>query len=67
MMQSVPLELMFAMRKRFGLEQFIETGTYHGKSALLATSQFDVQLDGSDGEPSKLEFLASIVGIRIVH
>jgi hypothetical protein len=59
MMQSIPLELMFAMRKRFGLEQFVETGTYHGKSAMLATSQFDL-VTTCDIDPEKVKRLTGL-------
>lgn len=60
-MQHIPVELMFAMRKRYGLEQFIETGTYHGASAMLATAQFDM-VTTCDIDPAKIERLK---GLRV--
>jgi hypothetical protein len=58
-MQHIPMELMFAMRKRYGLEQFVETGTYHGQSAIMATSQFDT-VTTCDIDPKKVNRLTGL-------
>lgn len=41
-MQHIPLDLMVAMRDRYGLKRFVETGTYRGKTTLLALAYFDI-------------------------
>ena len=40
-MQHIPVDLMVAMQARYGLQQFIETGTHNGGSTLLALAHFD--------------------------
>lgn len=41
-MQHIPVDLMVAMQVRYGLQQFVETGTHNGGSTLRALSHFDV-------------------------
>jgi len=41
-MQHIPVPLMLAMQLRYGLRQFVETGTFHGASTLLAIPHFDL-------------------------
>ena len=58
-MQHIPVELMFAMKHRYGLQQFIETGTYQGQSAMLALAQFDT-VTTCDIDPAKIDRLKDL-------
>ena len=58
-MQHIPVDLMVAMQARYGLQQFVETGTYHGQSALLATANFDM-VTTCDIDAANIERLAGL-------
>jgi hypothetical protein len=36
-----PTEFILQLKERYGLVNFIETGTYHGSTAVWAASYFD--------------------------
>ena len=40
-MQTIPVDLMVSLRDRYGLQQFVETGTFHGDTAIRALAYFD--------------------------
>lgn len=37
----MPRELMLQLKDKYGLRDFIETGTFHGKTAVWASEHFD--------------------------